>query len=156
MNREDQVKREATTIWMEIDRLILKTKAEQEAADRELDDLNRRLPHMLLGMAKGLVSREEVRALKARIAELQEIICDVPIIIRELEREKRQRCYEPLQDACFIAKRRKEYNVLKEQMSQSCSIDHVEALRKYAEVIDEEEDCERFLTNVITHPSSKH
>jgi hypothetical protein len=148
MNKEDRIRLEASQMWVRIDKLIMKTKAEQNAAGQELDDLTQRLPQMLLAMTMGNVSKGEVKAMKERMTELREILKDAPVILQELEREKRRRCLNPLQDACFLSKDRGRYNGLKEQLLKNCEAPHVEELRKCARDIDEEEDCERFLSNL--------
>ncbi|MFP5212906.1 MAG: hypothetical protein ACLGPL_05955 [Acidobacteriota bacterium] len=150
MNREEQIKVEASRTWMEIDKLIMKVKAEQQAANRELDELGFRLPKLLVSMAMGHVTREEVGALKSRMAELRETIGDAPIILRELEKEKRLRCFNPLQDACFVSKERGKYNELKERMMEEAEGARIDELRRCARDIGEEEDCERFLACLTT------
>jgi hypothetical protein len=154
LKSEEMIKREAAEAWIEIDRIIMRVKAEQQAAGRELDELNRKMPKMLLGTALGTIARSEVRELKIRMSELREIINDTPIIINELEREKRLRCFNPLQDACFLTKGRERYNTLKERIAEG-SESSLEELRRWARDIDEEDDCEQFIAAVCGAPADR-
>ncbi|MEN6438409.1 MAG: hypothetical protein ABFD97_07490 [Syntrophobacter sp.] len=148
MIREEQMRTEATRAWTELDGLIMRMRVEENSALRELDELNRKLPAVLVEWAKGMVSRDKVRAMKSRMAELREIISDIPLIIRELENEKRLRCFRPLQDACALSKHREKYNGLKTIISDRYEPALVEELRRYAMDIGEEDDCEQFLSGL--------
>ncbi|MEM5786137.1 MAG: hypothetical protein AAGU11_02390 [Syntrophobacteraceae bacterium] len=150
MNKEEQIRLEATKRWTELDSLVQRMKIEESSAHREMDELNRKLPMLLVEWAKGTVSRDRVRAVKARIAELREIINDTPLILRELEKEKMQRCFRPLEDACVLSKEREKYNGLKEKMNYHYEAMLEEELRQYARHIGEEEDCEQFLACLST------
>lgn len=154
MIKEEQMRTEATQAWTELDSLITRIKVEESSAHRELDELNQELPVVLVEWAKGKVTRDKVKAIKRRIAELREIISDTPLILRELENEKRLRCFRPLQDACVISKNREKYNGLKEIISDHYEPALVEELRRYALDIGEEDDCEQFLS-CLANPKAK-
>ncbi len=145
MNKEERMRLDASKAWAELDSLIMRMRVEESSAQREIDELNRKLPKVLCEWAKGNVSREKVKKIKARIAELRELMSEVPTILKELENEKRQRCYRALQDACILSKEREKYNTLKEKMFGSFEPALVEDLRRCAKDIGEEDDCERFL-----------
>jgi hypothetical protein len=150
MNKEERMRREASSAWAELDGLIMRMKVEESSAYRELGELNRELPKVLLEWAKGNASREKVKKIKARIGELQELINDVPSILKELESEKRRRCYRALQDACIISKEREKYNALKDMIFDHFEAGLVDDLKRCAKDIGEEEDCERFLACVAS------
>lgn len=145
MHKEQRMRDEATRAWAELDSLIMRMKIEENSAHHELEQLNEKLPQMLAEWSKGNVSREKVNKVKARIAKLIDLIGDMPVIIRELEKEKRQRCFRPIQDACLLSLEREKYNGLKEKMFDQYEPALAEELRRHAREIGEEEDCERFL-----------
>lgn len=153
MNKEERIRLEACNAWVEIDKLIMKVKAQQKTADRELLELDQRLPRMLLGLAMGNVSRGEVKALKNRMAELREILDDAPILLQELEKEKRRRCFKPLQDACTISRERERYNCLKERLLDAYEPERADELRRYAVELGELQDCEEFLSRFLPEHS---
>ncbi|MCE5334729.1 MAG: hypothetical protein LLG06_09060 [Desulfobacteraceae bacterium] len=145
MNKEERMRVEAGEAWAEIDSLIMRMRTEESSAESELDALCQKLPEVLVQWARGMVPREDVNAVKARIAELRELIGDVPIILRELESEKRKRCFRQLQDAGALSRERERYNLLKARISEEFEPSLVEELRRSAKSIGEEEDCEQFL-----------
>lgn len=145
MTKEEQIREEASKAWAELDSLIIRLRVEENSAHSELEELNRKLSRTLLEWAKGNASRDEVKAVKQRMAEVRELIDDMPIILRELEKEKRRRCFRPLQDAGHLSKDREKYNGLKEKIFESYEQSLVDDLRRYARTIGEEEDCEKFL-----------
>ncbi len=145
MTKEEQIREEASKAWAELDSLIIRLRVEENSAHSELEELNRKLSRTLLEWAKGNASRDEVKAVKQRMAEVRELIDDMPTILRELEKEKRQRCFRPLQDAGHLSKEREKYNGLKEKIFESYEQSLVDDLRRYARTIGEEEDCEKFL-----------
>lgn len=149
MNKEDRIKLEACDAWVEIDKLIMKVKAQQKAADRELLELDQRLPRVLLGLTMGDISRGEVRSMKNRMAELREILEDAPVILQELEKEKRRRCFRPLQDAHMLSKGREKYNSLKERLQDAYEPEYAAELRRHALDIGEVQDCEEFLARLL-------
>lgn len=148
MTKEERIRLKASETWAELDSLIIRLEVEENSAHNELAALNRRLSVTLLEWAKGNVPRGEVKAIKDRMAEVQDIIDDMPAIFRELEREKRRRCFRPIQDAGHLSEEREKYNGLKERMSESYEPDLVDDLRRYARVIGEEDDCEQFLAYI--------
>jgi len=148
MNREERMRVEAGAAWAELDSLIMRMRIEENSAQRELRSLGRRLPEVLVRWAKGTASREEVRAVKDRIAELRELLSDVPMILEKLESEKRERCFRQLQDAGMLSRERERYNLLKEKILDRFETSLVDDLRQCAKDIGEEEDCERFLACV--------
>jgi len=150
MIKEEQMRTEATRAWTELDSLIMRMKVEESSALRELEELNRKLPAVLVEWAKGTAARDKVKAIKTRIADLRELVGDIPLILRELENEKRLRCFQPLQDACALSKHREKYNDLKEMISDRYEPALVEELRRYALHIGEEDDCEEFLSCLAT------
>jgi len=145
MTKEDKMRREAGKAWAELDSLIMRMKVEESSAHRELDELNERLPKALVEWAKGITPRDAVKAVKTRMSELREMINDMPAILKELEQEKRQRCFRPIQDACQLSKEREKYNDLKERICEAPEPALVEDLRRCAKDIGEEEECEQFL-----------
>jgi hypothetical protein len=145
MTKEDQMRSEAGEAWAELDSLIMRMKVEECSAHRELDELNQKLPKALLEWAKGTASRDAVKVIKARMAELREIINDMPILLRELEHEKRQRCFRPLQDACLLSRERERYNDLKEKICEQPEPALIEDLRRCARDLGEDDECEHFL-----------
>ncbi len=146
MNKEERMRIEASKAWAELDSLIMRMRVEENSAHMELEELSNKLPGVLVEWAKGTVSRKEVNAIKARMSELRDLIGDMPVILRELEHEKRRRCFRPLQDACVLSKEREKYNSLKEMIFESYEPSLVEDLRRCAKDIGEEEDCEQFLS----------
>lgn len=152
--KEDEIRLEAGQAWLELDMLITTVKMRQRNAIRELNELNAKLPRMLAGVVKGVVTRGEVAAHKARMAELREVVQEAPIIIDELEREKTNGCLMPLQTACSLSKDRSRYEELKEAMLQEGSPTRVEELWQCARRIGEEEDCERFLELTCAGPGT--
>jgi hypothetical protein len=153
MNREERIRLEASKAWAELVSLIMRMRVEERSAQLELGELNQELLKTLVEWAKGNVSRDKVNKIKARIAELRELINDVPCILKELESEKRKRCYSVLQDACFISKEREKYNSLKEKIFDRFEATLVDDLRRCAKDIGEEDDCERFLACVAPDSS---
>lgn len=143
--KEDEIRIEAGQAWLELDMLITTVKMRQRNSIRELEDLNAKLPRMLAGVVKGVVTRGEVSAHKARMAELREVVQEAPIIIEELEREKTNRSLMPLQMACFLSKDRGRYEDLKEAFLRDGGSACAEELWRCAREIGEVEDCERFL-----------
>ncbi len=148
MHKEQQIRDKATKAWAELDSLIMRMKIEESSAQRELDQLSVKLPTMLMEWAKGNVTRERVRKVKSRITELRELISDMPVILKELEKEKRQRCFKPLQDACILSFEREKYEELKEKMFDQYEPSLAEELRRRAMEIGEEEECESFLAEL--------
>ncbi|MFZ2446974.1 MAG: hypothetical protein WAW37_11505 [Syntrophobacteraceae bacterium] len=148
MRKEERMRVEAAKAWTELDSLIMRMGIEESSAHRELGELNRKLPKILVEWARGNVTRERVKAVKARMAELREIISDTPLILKELESEKRRRCFGPLQDACALSREREKYNELKGIIFDRCEPALVDELRRSAKEIGEEEDCERFLAGL--------
>lgn len=153
MHKEEQIRDEATKAWAELDSLIMRMKIEENSAQRELEQLNLKLPTMLMDWAKGNVARDRVKKLKERISELRELISDMPVILKELEKEKRQRCFKPLQDACILSFEREKYEELKEKMFDQFEPSLAEELRRHAREIGEEEDCEKFLSRLCDEVS---
>jgi len=145
MTREEKLRCEAGEAWAELDSLTMRMKVEEISAHRELDELNQKLPKALAEWAKGTASRDAVRAIKTRMAELLEILSDIPILLKELEHEKRHRCFRPLQDACQLSSEREKYNGLKEKICEDPEPALIEDLRRCAKDIGEEEECEQFL-----------
>ncbi len=148
MHKEEKIRTEATRAWAELDSLITRLRIEENSARRELGELSRKLPKILTEWAKGNASREKVKSVKARMAELREIIGDMPIILNELESEKRDRCFGPLQDAGVLSGEREKYNGLKQKIFAHYEPDLAEQLRRCAREIGEEEDCEHFLAGI--------
>lgn len=155
MNKEERMRLEASKAWAELDSLIMRMRIEENSAQQELSRLNRELPKVLVEWAKGKIPREKVKVLRARITELREIINDIPAILKELESEKRQRCYRALQDACVLSKEREKYQILKERIFDRFEAELVEDLRRCAQDIGEETDCERFLACIGSDLSSE-
>ena len=153
MNKEDRIRLEASKAWAELDGLIMRMRVEERSAQLELGELNQKLAKALVEWAKGNESRNKVNKIKARVAELRELINDVPCILKELESEKRKRCYMALQDACVLSTEREKYNVLKEKIFERFEAALVDDLRRCAKDIGEEDDCERFLACVVQDPS---
>ncbi len=150
MKREERMRLDASKAWAELDSLIMRMRVEESSARLEIEELNRKLPKILCDWAKGSASREKVKKIKVRIAELRELINDIPVILKELEEEKRQRCYRALHDACVLSKEREKYNSMKEKMFGSFEPALIEDLRRCAKDIGEEDDCERFLACLST------
>lgn len=148
MNKEEKMRRDASKAWAELDGLIMRMKVEERSAQIELAGLNQELLKTLVEWAKGNVSRDKVNKIKSRVAELREFMNDVPFILKELESEKRQRCYRALQDACVISKERQKYEILKERIFDRFEAALVDDLRRCANDIGEVDDCERFLACV--------
>ncbi|SPF33920.1 hypothetical protein SBDP1_1170027 [Syntrophobacter sp. SbD1] len=148
MNKEEVVRLEASKEWAELEGLIMRMKVEEHSAYRELGKLNGELPKVLVDWAKGNVSRQKVNKVKARIGELQELIKDLPLILKELEVQKRRLCYNALQEACVLSKERGKYKTLKEMIFEHFEAALAEDLRRCAKDIGEEEDCEKFLACV--------
>jgi hypothetical protein len=145
MTKEEKIRDDAGKAWAELDSLIMRMKVEEGSAQRELDQLNHKLPKALLEWAKGTASRDAVKAIKARMTELREIINDMPILLKELEHEKRQRCFRPLQNACSLSREREKYNDLKEKICEQPEPALIEDLRRCARDLGEDDECERFL-----------
>ena len=78
MNKEERIRLEASKVWAELDSLIMRMRVEERSAQLELGELNQELLKTLVEWAKGNVSRDKVNKIKARIAELRELINDVP------------------------------------------------------------------------------
>lgn len=152
--KEDEIRSEAGQAWLELDMLITTVKMRQRNAIRELEELNSKLPRMLAGVVKGVVTRGEVSAHKARIAELQEVVREAPIIVEELEREKTNRSLMPLQMACFLSKDRSRYEELKEAYLREGGSACAEELWRCARELGEMEDCERFLESACVTSES--
>lgn len=148
MTKEQRMRSEAGKAWSELDSLSMRMTVEESSAQRELDELKRKLPQALLEWAKGIASRDAVTAIKTRMAELREIINDIPIILKELESEKRQRCFRPIQDACQLSREREKYNDLKGKICEYPEPALIEDLRRCARDIGEEDECEQFLACV--------
>lgn len=155
MNKEERMRVEASKAWAELDSLIMRMRIEENSAQQELSRLSRQLPKVLVEWAKGKVSRDKVKAIRTRMSELRELINDIPVILKELESEKRQRCYRALQDACVLSKEREKYQSLKEQIFDRFETELVEDLRRCAQDIGEENDCERFLACIAPGLSSE-
>jgi hypothetical protein len=145
MTKEQRMRTEAGKAWSELDSLSMRMTVEESSAQRELDELKRKLPKTLLEWAKGTASRDAVRAIKTRMAELREIINDIPIVLKELESEKRRQCFRPLQDACQLSTERERYNDLKGKICEYPEPALIEDLRRCARDIGEEDECEQFL-----------
>ncbi|MHC1729781.1 MAG: hypothetical protein AB9866_27885 [Syntrophobacteraceae bacterium] len=156
MNKEERMRIEASKAWAELDSLIMRMRIEENSAQQELSKLNRELPKVLVEWAKGKISREKVKAFRVRISELREIINDMPAILRELESEKRQRCYRALQDACVLSKEREKYQNLKERIFDRFETELVDDLRRCAQDIGEVNDCERFLACITPGLSTEN
>jgi len=153
MNKEEQMRQEAGAAWAELDSLIMRMRIEENSAHSELDRLNEKLPRILVEWAKGNVSRREVNAIKARMAELRDMINDIPTILRQLELEKRNKCFRPLQDAFTLSSEREKYKVLKARIFDRFEPTLVDDLRRCARDIGEEEDCEQFLACLTAETS---
>ena len=145
MTKEQRMRSEAGKAWSELDSLSMRMTVEEGSAHLELDELKRKLPKAFVEWAKGTSSRDAVTAIKTRMAELREIINDIPIILKELESEKRQRCFRPFQDACQLSKEREKYNDLKGKICECPEPALIEDLRRCARDIGEEDECEQFL-----------
>jgi hypothetical protein len=148
MNKEESMRLEASRAWAELECLIMRMEVEENSAHEELEQLSRELPKVLLDWAKGNVSRQEVNKIKARIGELRELTGDIPLILKELESEKRRLCCNALEVACILSKGRGEYETLKEMIFERFEPALADDLRRCAVDIGEEEDCERFLERV--------
>ncbi len=148
MNKEESMRIEASSAWAELESLIIRMKVEENSAYRELGKLNLQLPKVLLDWAKGNTSRQKVRKIKERIGELQELINDMPSILKELESEKRRLCYSALNHACTLSQERDRYKTLKEMIFNQFETALADDLRRCAKDIGEEKDCEKFLEGV--------
>ena len=153
MRIEETIQQTADETLAQIAKARARTAARKEAAESELKKCHKALPLVLADIALGRRDRSEAPKAKRRIALLQALIDDTPLILEGLHGLEHQ-CWLDKERAELLAKKRKTYARAKAKIKRRCEMGRppvrrsVTCLLQIAEQIEAQEDCRRFISEM--------